>query len=117
MERHMRPGSREFDTYRADCKAYLEFCQDHRVPGALSEFALYCWIACLEGEGVLAVDRARMRASVETPFQLRLRLARRVCRHRRESFHPCLRERRRRKELPENAEAAAHTSQCFRAEA
>jgi len=69
MERHMRPGSREFATYRADCKAYLEFCQDHRVQGALSEFALYCWIACLEGEGVLAVDRARMRASVETLFR------------------------------------------------
>ena len=65
----MTPGSKEFDIYRADCKAYLEFCQDHHVPAALSQFALYCWIAFLECEGVATEDRARIRASVETLFR------------------------------------------------
>jgi len=56
-------------TYRADTRAYLESCPDYHVPAALTEFALYCWIAHLESEGVPEPDRRRMRSSVERLFR------------------------------------------------
>lgn len=65
----MGPSPEEPTTYRADCKAFLEFCQDLQIRTPLSLRTLDFWLCYLEDIDVPDSDRRHMRASVEALFR------------------------------------------------
>lgn len=55
--------------YRADTKAFLEYCQEHHLRAPLSQSALEGWLAHLDRAGISEDERHRVRRSVETLFR------------------------------------------------
>ena len=65
----MGPGFEDDSTYRADCKMFLDFCQDLQIRAPLSLRALDFWLCYLEDIDAPEADRRRIRISVEGLFK------------------------------------------------
>lgn len=65
----MRPDSEEYAIYRADARAFLEFCQDNHVRAPLSERALTIWLIHLTLSDVHCSEIERKQTALETLFR------------------------------------------------